>query len=73
MFLLEINTYVSLRYELEHTIPLYTLTFLTECDTGEYTCDNRNCIPGSFRCDGDNDCDDNSDEIGCGKSCDIRW
>jgi len=42
------------------------------CETGEFACDNGNCIPGSFRCDGDNDCDDNSDEIGCGKSRDIR-
>ena len=31
----------------------------------EFTCDNGNWIPGSYRCDGDNDCGDNSDEIGC--------
>jgi hypothetical protein len=33
--------------------------------TAELTCDNGDCFPQSFRCDGDNDCSDSSDEQGC--------
>ena len=36
------------------------------CDSDEFSCDNRNCIPKSYRCDTDDDCGDNSDEEGCG-------
>ncbi|CAI2345099.1 unnamed protein product [Caenorhabditis sp. 36 PRJEB53466] len=37
-----------------------------ECRPGQTMCFNGDvCIPNSFLCDGDNDCDDGSDEIGC--------
>lgn len=35
------------------------------CYTGEFECDNRHCIPHRYRCNGFNDCGDNSDEVNC--------
>jgi len=34
---------------------------------GKFQCADQNCIPASWRCDGDNDCNDLSDEAGCGQ------
>jgi hypothetical protein len=39
------------------------------CDQGEeFQCsEHHNCIPSSWHCDGENDCSDDSDEVGCGE------
>lgn len=38
------------------------------CPSRQYACDNHLCIPYIWRCDGDNDCGDNSDERNCDAS-----
>ena len=32
------------------------------CGEDEFSCTNHKCIPMSFKCNGQNDCGDNSDE-----------
>ena len=34
----------------------------------DFTCNNGRCVSNSYRCDGDNNCYDNSDEEGCRES-----
>ncbi|KAI8432323.1 hypothetical protein MSG28_004739 [Choristoneura fumiferana] len=38
----------------------------TTCLDWMFRCQNNNCLPYWWRCDGINDCGDNSDEVGCG-------
>lgn len=35
------------------------------CPPNFFACNNQKCIPPMYRCDGENDCRDNSDELGC--------
>ncbi|KAF6733413.1 Very low-density lipoprotein receptor [Oryzias melastigma] len=39
----------------------------SECETGQFQCNNGRCIPSLWRCDDDDDCSDNSDEENCRK------
>ena len=43
------------------------LFFIDICDKLDFTCANGNCIPSSWKCDGQDDCGsgDRSDEEGC--------
>lgn len=38
------------------------------CRSGEFMCDSGLCINAGWRCDGDADCDDQSDERNCSES-----
>lgn len=40
---------------------------LCRCTGDEFMCTDGNCVSVSFRCDGDPDCDDASDEADCRK------
>ncbi|XP_015779080.1 PREDICTED: low-density lipoprotein receptor-related protein 4-like [Acropora digitifera] len=39
------------------------------CSSGQFECSNQRCIVSNWRCDNQDDCGDNSDEVGCGFSC----
>ena len=41
-----------------------TLT-LSTCTTNQFTCNDGHCIEIDLRCNGDSNCDDQSDEVGC--------
>ena len=42
-----------------------TNTFLQSCTSDQWQCHNKLCVSSLWRCDGDNDCGDNSDERDC--------
>lgn len=45
-----------------------TLVCTIACTVSQFRCNNGNCISKTLQCDYNNDCGDNSDEFGCGKS-----
>ena len=55
---------VLLIFVLDYVFPLFS-----DCTEDEFHCNNGtgHCIPGSWFCDGNNDCGDLSDEQGCRK------
>ena len=49
-----------------HIVSLYDYTAPEpSCYLSDFTCDNGGCVGFSKKCNGDNDCGDNSDEAGC--------
>lgn len=57
-----------------HCLILYNIIYLClfiyyiiepTCAPGEWQCGSGRCVPGTFRCDGENDCGDYTDETGC--------
>uniref|UniRef100_A0A8C4QN31 SCO-spondin n=1 Tax=Eptatretus burgeri TaxID=7764 RepID=A0A8C4QN31_EPTBU len=39
------------------------------CSPYEFACSSGGCTPVAWRCDGESDCRDSSDEVGCGTAC----
>lgn len=51
------------------TLPLLHLIGPKECGDRQFKCGDGQCINVTWRCDGDNDCDDGSDEHNCTYYC----
>ena len=51
-------------------VNLVNKQFVESCDASQFQCLSRKseCISHSYRCDGNQDCTDGSDELGCGES-----
>ena len=45
---------------------LFVCFFTAYCYSDQWECDSGQCINEDYRCDGDDDCYDGSDEDGCG-------
>ena len=39
----------------------------SNCTSSQFTCVSGGCIPSAKKCDGTHDCQDGSDEAGCGE------
>ena len=43
----------------------YPIFYIVACTSSQWSCDNGQCISSYLRCDGDTECVDGSDEVGC--------
>lgn len=48
-------------------VPYFIEGARTKCEESQFPCSNGRCIPLLWKCDGDEDCSDGSDESACGK------
>ena len=58
----ELSTTVKMSIKMEKMFPI---AVSRECQQGHFRCASGKCIRSSWRCDGENDCKDGSDEKGC--------
>lgn len=53
-------------YVINYKYPSICSCFIDEtCRADEFTCNSGKCIQKRWRCDGDKDCEDHSDELNC--------
>lgn len=52
-------------YSVQYYLPFFLYFTDTTCSPSAFTCANQRCVPSGWRCDGHNDCFDNSDEVNC--------
>lgn len=45
---------------------IYYFSSVKTCPNTEFQCENGDCVPITYRCDGQPDCGDTSDEYNCG-------
>lgn len=57
----------NFNWHLHHDYCNCSLEGRVECRASEFRCSDGQCINLDWRCDGDADCDDHSDEINCRK------
>jgi len=53
------GTYFFLQFE----VVSLSLSEPRQCSESEFSCTNGRCIAGRWKCDGDHDCSDGSDEV----------
>lgn len=58
---------VLFKATLSHCSSMFSSSAYATCKGNFYTCPSGRCIHQSWVCDGDDDCEDNADEAGCGK------
>lgn len=54
-------------YDISYLLLFTILDTQFQCQPNEFQCDNKKCVLKVWRCDGDNDCGDSSDEKSCSK------